>query len=648
MRTNVWWRRGETIEPGCGDTQTRNGFGRANRTGTARRPKAEGHSGGGRRFALLLACVAIFTGQAAFAAGDVARAAGDATGKKPRSSGRVPVEPNAKLETIRADFGLADGPAWDGAWSLFVPDVRAQKLYRFIPARKRFETLLHGPVRISATFHNFGRLYAADNGNARVATWQGGPLQTLAELRDAAGAPLRPNDLVVDHDGGVYVTVTRPGRVLYVSRSGGVRVAVEHVETANGIALSPDESTLYVAAYVPKEIHAFDVTGPGRTAHGRLFARMDDGPERGADGMTIDRAGNVYCAGADSVWVWDPNGRLLGRIRTPQRPINATFGDADMRSLYIAGFGGLWRQKMRAYGRNPHPPLRPEDVPPWWPKNRPSPVVPETVHAILDVPYARYGTRKVLCDLFIPRDAWQDASARRSAIVVVHGGGWKNGDKTKFRALAVALAQRGYVTVAIEYRLAYEASFPAAIHDCNAAVRFLRAHASRYRVDPERIGAVGGSAGGHLVGLMATAFHEPRLQGNGGHADYSSRLQAAIVMAGPMQIASGDVAERSRTDPESSNAVLWIGKAIDEAPELYRLADAYEHIGPHCPPILFMVGEHDHPERNEPAREKLRRHGVWTDVKIYKGGRHGCWNLLPWFEDMVADMDAFFRKHLSK
>ncbi|RMG34581.1 MAG: hypothetical protein D6725_14020 [Planctomycetota bacterium] len=559
----------------------------------------------------------------------------------------LPLEPGARLESVRSEFGLADGPAWDGTWSLFVPDVRAQKLYRFVPAQNRFDALLKQPVRISATFFNLGRLYAADNGNARIARWQGGPLETLAQLRDENGEPLRPNDLVVDHHGGVYVTVTRPGRVLYVSPSGDVRTAVEHVETANGIILSPDESTLYVAAYVPKQIWAYPVTEPGRTAAGKLFAKMNDGPARGADGMTVDRAGNVYCAGADSVWVWDPNGRLLGRIRTPQRPINATFGDPDMRSLYITGFGGLWRQRMRVYGRNPHPPARLEDIPRYWPPTRPKTVIPETVRAFLDVPYARYGTRKVLCDVFVPAEALKRHDARRPAIVVVHGGGWKNGDKTKFRALAVQLARRGYVTAAIEYRLAYEARFPAAIHDCNAAVRFLRANAAQFRIDPDRIGAVGGSAGGHLVGLMAAGFKDRRLQGNGGNAEYSSRLQAAVVMAGPLQIASGDVAERSRSDPKTSNAVLWFGGTVDQVPELYRLADAYEHIGPHCPPILFMVGEHDHPERNEPARRKLREAGVWTDVKVYKDGKHGCWNRLPWFEQMVADMDAFFRMHLN-
>ena len=111
--------------------------------------------------------------------------------------------------------------------------------------------------------------------------------------------------------------------------------------------------------------------------------------------------------------------------------------------------------------------------------------------------------------------------------VVVHGGGWLKGDKTKFRALAQTLAARGYVTAAIEYRLGHEAAFPAGIHDCNAAVRFLRANAQRYHLDPDRIGAVGGSAGGHLVGLMASGWEVPELQGGGGQSDQSSRLQAA-------------------------------------------------------------------------------------------------------------------------
>src|SRR5690606_12661879 len=143
-------------------------------------------------------------------------------------------------------------------------------------------------------------------------------------------------------------------------------------------------------------------------------------------------------------------------------------------------------------------------------------------------------------------------------------GGWRNGDKSKFRALAQQLAARGFVTMAIEYRLAGEARFPAAIHDCNAAVRYLRANAEKYRVDPQRIGALGGSAGAHLVGLMAAAPHVEALQGEGGNPGVSSEIQAAVVMAGPMDLVTGRTAERARQADPNSFAITFFGKTIDE------------------------------------------------------------------------------------
>ena len=158
---------------------------------------------------------------------------------------------------------------------------------------------------------------------------------------------------------------------------------------------------------------------------------------------------------------------------------------------------------------------------------------------------------------------------------------------------------------------------------------------------------MGGSAGGHLVGLMATGWNVKGLQGAAGHPDRPSKLQAAIVMAGPMQIASGSVAEHSRTVGDKSNANHWIGSGIDQHMAKYKLADAYEHVSSDDPPSLFMRGEHDKPETDSPSMKKLKSVGVWADQKVYKDGKHGCWNRLPWFSDMVDDMDEFFQSKLK-
>ena len=251
----------------------------------------------------------------------------------------------------------------------------------------------------------------------------------------------------------------------------------------------------------------------------------------------------------------------------------------------------------------------------------------------LDIVYAKVGSRELHLDLFHPQNSEGEILP---AVLIVHGGGWREGDKTRFRVLAQTLAARGYVTAAIEYRLSGEAKFPAAVHDCNAAVRWLRANSKTQRIDPDRIAAIGGSAGGHLVGLVAAAPHIRELQGDGGNAEQSSQIQAAVVMAGPLQLAA---------DPSAES---FLGQTIAEAPELYRLASPLTHLSAKTPPILFQHGEFDRPEQNLAARQRLRELGIATEVLVYKDGRHGCWNLRPWFGPMVDDIDAFLTTQLKR
>ena len=262
----------------------------------------------------------------------------------------------------------------------------------------------------------------------------------------------------------------------------------------------------------------------------------------------------------------------------------------------------------------------------------------------LDVVYSVNGDRKLTADVFVPRGK---PKRPRPAVLVVHGGGWLKGDKAKFHNISVALARRGYVAVAISYRLGGEAKFPAAVHDCNAATRWLRSQAKRYGVDPNRIAAVGGSAGGHLVGLMAAAPHVAQLQGEGGNPGVSSALQAAVVLAGPMQLTTGSVARKSREQPASSNAHKWFGKTLDEAPGLYKLGAPFTHFSPRTPPMLFLRGQYDAVAANTEARARLARHKVSTRARVYYRGRHGCWHQHPWFDVMVEEIDEFLAEHLG-
>lgn len=265
--------------------------------------------------------------------------------------GKDPVDRTHELEEISTDFELCDGPSWDGKGTLYLPDVKGEKLYTYQPQPNRLLSVaLSDAGRISATDFQHGRLYLSDNGASSI-SWLNGQEKTLIVANPAdAKPPQRPNDLVVDRAGGIYYTLTSTNQVMYVSPQGTQSVAVESIETPNGVALSPDEKTLYVSAYAPKTIWAYPIAATGKTGTGRQFAAMDDGPDKGADGMCVDADGNVYCAGARDVWVWSPDGKLLGKITPPTRPINCVFGDDDLKSLYITCFGGLYKQRMNVAG----------------------------------------------------------------------------------------------------------------------------------------------------------------------------------------------------------------------------------------------------------------------------------------------------------
>ncbi len=261
--------------------------------------------------------------------------------------------------------------------------------------------------------------------------------------------------------------------------------------------------------------------------------------------------------------------------------------------------------------------------------------------------YYQEATRKLHFDMLLP-----DTDELHPGVVLVHGGGWLHGDKTKFRRLAERLTASGFAVMSVEYRLGHEAKFPAGVRDCFAALKFLRANARRYQVDPKRIALVGGSAGGHIVGLMGTGHDVEQLQPSGDITGLkqqtdpiSARADAVVVMAGPMQIASGSVAERSQSGMES-NAIHWLGKTIDEAPELYHLADAFEKISADDPPMLFIRGTLDQPHADDLSLGKLKSVGVAASQKLHEGAKHGHWNRDETMGEVVSDIVDFLNQQL--
>jgi acetyl esterase/lipase len=215
------------------------------------------------------------------------------------------------------------------------------------------------------------------------------------------------------------------------------------------------------------------------------------------------------------------------------------------------------------------------------------------------------------------------ATGLRPAIVFVHGGGWHSGDKKDFRALAQGFAQRGYVCFSLNYRLVNDTDhhFPAQLDDVQRAVRWIRANAARYGVDPNRIGAIGASAGGQLVALLGTLDtrdnQPPEL------SQYSSRVQCVVDMYGPV-----DLTSKFPSDP--GNVPEGIRRLMDgtprDKPQLYQLASPLFHVDHATVPFLIFQGAIDPlvpVNQSRRLADALKKNGVPVTYVEFPDEGHG-------------------------
>lgn len=276
-------------------------------------------------------------------------------------------------------------------------------------------------------------------------------------------------------------------------------------------------------------------------------------------------------------------------------------------------------------------------------KEQPPFQLPANVQMKTDLVYANYGPRQVRLDLYLPKDG----DGPFPAVVWVHGGGWQNGDKTRFRRQSALLAAKGLAGACIDYRLSGEARFPAAINDVKASIRWLRAHAADYKINGNKIGAVGGSAGGHLVCLLGTTGGVRDLEGSGGNAEYSSRVQAVVGL-----YSSADLVGAGKRDPESATGprYLFLGKTYAQAPELWAKASPLSYVGKDNPPFLLMHGDQDKAvpfEESMVLANRLKAAGVQAELFVVPGAPHGFANRPPWFQDSLDRIERFLSRTLK-
>lgn len=241
--------------------------------------------------------------------------------------------------------------------------------------------------------------------------------------------------------------------------------------------------------------------------------------------------------------------------------------------------------------------------------------LPEGTKELLDVAYVKGGGKSQSLDLFVP----PNADKPMPLIIWIHGGGWQKGDKAQ--CPAKVLTRFGYVVASLNYRLTDEAIFPAQINDCKAAVRWLRAHADEYHIDPDRVGVWGASAGGHLVALLGTAGDAKELEGDGGNETFSSKVQAVCDFFGPSDLT------RVRDEDAADSAIpKLLGGSIREHQDKAKQASPITYVTRDDPPFLIMHGTKDplvQPRQSEWLNDALKKAGVESHLEIIDGAGHG-------------------------
>jgi acetyl esterase/lipase len=268
--------------------------------------------------------------------------------------------------------------------------------------------------------------------------------------------------------------------------------------------------------------------------------------------------------------------------------------------------------------------------------------VPEGVELKPDVVYASPGGRDLHLDLYLPKSG----SGPFPAVVYIHGGGWANGKKTAFQSQAAYMATKGFVGACIEYRLSGEAKYPAAVYDSKAAVRWLRANAAKYRVDAEKIGAAGGSAGGHLAALLGTTAGIPAFEGDEGNAGVSSRVRAVAAFNPAVDLVSFGKRESGNA---KDSIYKFLGCTYAENPKLWAEATPITHVSPSSAPFLFLHGTADSTvpyQQSVDMMNKLKAAGVHAEIFPAEGANHGFFNKPPFYEPATKRMEEFFSKYL--
>jgi pectinesterase len=258
-----------------------------------------------------------------------------------------------------------------------------------------------------------------------------------------------------------------------------------------------------------------------------------------------------------------------------------------------------------------------------------------------DIVYCTSGKRKLLLDVFYPSAA---ATSNGIAVIIIHGGGWRSGNRAQHYPLAQRLASLGYTCFTPEYRLSAEALYPAAVIDIRSAIRWIKLNAAGYPIDTSKIAALGFSAGGELAAFVGATGAIQQLEDADCNAGATPGVQAIVDIDGTLSFVHPESAEGDDSKKRSA-ATQWLGVAKKDSLQLWKAASPLTYVNEYTPPMLFInSGIAAMHAGREDCIKILEAHNIYSEIHSFENAPHTFCLFHPWFEPMVGYIDSFLEK----
>ena len=266
-----------------------------------------------------------------------------------------------------------------------------------------------------------------------------------------------------------------------------------------------------------------------------------------------------------------------------------------------------------------------------------TPLVKEEYNII----YSSIENRNLHLDLFYPYTTIESLPI----VLLIHGGGWRSGDKSFQRPLAIKIAEQGFLCAAVEYRLSPEAKYPAAVQDIKTAIKWLKCNAKKYSADSTKVALSGCSSGGHLAALCGVTNNVQKFNPNYSDNNATADVQAVIDIDGILDFTHPAESGKDTSDKYPSVGKLWLGETYKENPALWIEASPLTYISKDSPPFLFINSsdERFHAGRDE-AINIFAKFNIPFEVHTLAETLHTFWLFHPWFIPTVNHITDFLKK----